>query len=186
MEIQDTTSNPEHKAYLTEAWDMLPRHWQIAINAVVPAGAKIISPAQIVEASKAGDVIRFYQLLDHPLALHSQSGLEDLMALLQLTPSGQGVCCAWKFKAKFTSPEFYFQKHFLRALAVAAFQQHKPLREIVIQETRLSDLKESEMFFGDTFYKWLLYKDSDARVKERYGSALACLSCIDQQFEMVS
>jgi len=187
MNITDTTNTPEYLSYLQEAWQKLPSHWQTAMDKAVPAGTEIISSHAIMHKIKKDDVLWVYHPINHPLRAFTSTGLEDLMAFLRKTPKGNQVYCAWRFQVNFFLPHFYFQKHFLRALAIAVYLENEALRQIVAEGTEFEvNSMEAELFFGDTFYKWILYDRSPEGIaEERYGQALACFDRIDAQAKSV-
>jgi len=184
MKIIDTTNKPEHLAFLETAWKELPPHWQRAMEKAVPAGVEIISPLKIIRRIKKKDVVWVYHPINHPLRMFTSTGMEALMAFLHNTDEGQQIYCSWRFRVNFVSPKFYFQKHFLRTLAMAVYLQQKELRKIVSKEADMEkDSVEAELFFGDTFYKWRMYERSEgSRSEERYGYAMSCLDRIDKKF----
>lgn len=151
------------------------------METAVPAGTEIIRPSELIPGMRGLDVIWFYHPIQHPVRMLTSTGMEDYMAYVQKTGEGHKAFCAWKFKVNFVSPEFYFQKHFLRALVIAVYLQQEKLRQIVATEAGMDkDSVEAELAFGDTFYKWCLYDRSEgSRAEDRYGRALACLDRID-------
>ena len=181
MTITDTTNTPDHKKALEEVWEKLPQHWQKAMDTAVPQGTEIVSPLKLIRRVRKPDMAWVYHPIDHPLRGFTSTGLEDLMAFLRKTKDGHQVYCAWRFRVNFVSPEFYFQKHFLRTLAIAVYLEREDLRRIVSEESEMEkDSVEAELFFGDTFYKWHMYdRSEDSRATDRYGRALACLDRID-------
>lgn len=179
MKIIDRTDKPDRRSFLQNAWDKLPTHWQTAAEMAVPLGTEIVSPDELINGVNKEEVVWLYRPIDI-LRGFTSTGMEDLMAFLRGTTEGNQVWCSWRFKVKFGVPSFYFQKHFLRTLAVAVYLQKEDLRQAVSEESRFEkDSVEAELFFGDTFYKWCLYNRELA--EDRYGSALACFDRIDSR-----
>lgn len=187
MIITDTTDMPTHKAVLEKSWEGLPAHWKKAMDSAVSGGTEIINPLKIIRRVKKPDMAWVYHPINHSLRGLTSTGLEDLMAYLRKMEKGYQACLSWRFKVNFVSPEFYFEKHFLRVLAIAVYLQQDALRQIVAEESGMEkDTVEAELFFGDTFYKWRMYdRSEDSRAEERYGRALACLDRIDEKAKLI-
>jgi hypothetical protein len=169
--------------FLEQAWNMIPPRWQLAMDKAISQGAMIVTPPQLIALVKRANVTWVYHPIRHPGVRLTSTGMKDTIAFLKSTDAGDQILCAWNFKVNFVSPQFYFQKHFIRTLAIAVYLKNEKLREIISRLVFFpKDSVEAELFYGYTYYKWCMSDCSASSfAEEPYGAALALFDRIDNE-----